>query len=44
MIAGWTPSRFRARWARIGAMIFKEVRQAVRDPGTVAMMRKSTRF
>ena len=29
----------RARsWARIGAMIFKEVRQAVRDPGTMAMM------
>ncbi len=29
----------RARsFARIGAMIFKEVRQAVRDPGTMAMM------
>ena len=38
MIAGWTLSRFRARWARIGAMIFKEVRQTARDPGTVAMM------
>lgn len=25
-------------WERIGAMVFKEVRQMVRDPGTVAMM------
>lgn len=25
-------------WERIGAMIFKEVRQMVRDPGTIAMM------
>lgn len=25
-------------WQRIGAMVFKEVRQMVRDPGTVAMM------
>ena len=31
-------ARTSARWARIGAMIFKEVRQAARDPGTVAMM------
>ena len=38
MSNGWTLGRFRARWARIGAMIFKEVRQATRDPGTMAMM------
>jgi ABC-2 type transport system permease protein len=25
-------------WQRIGAMVFKEVRQMVRDPGTIAMM------
>lgn len=25
-------------WERIGAMVFKEVRQMVRDPGTIAMM------
>ncbi len=25
-------------WQRIGAMVFKEMRQAMRDPGTVAMM------
>lgn len=25
-------------WERIGAMVFKEMRQAIRDPGTVAMM------
>ena len=31
-------AKFAARWARIGAMIFKEVRQAARDPGTMAMM------
>ena len=30
--------KFASRWARIGAMIFKEVRQASRDPGTMAMM------
>jgi len=25
-------------WERIGAMVFKEVRQMIRDPGTIAMM------
>ena len=25
-------------WERIGAMVFKEVRQMLRDPGTIAMM------
>ena len=38
MNKGWTLDRFRARWSRIGAMIFKEVRQSARDPGTMAMM------
>ncbi len=31
-------SRFAMTVARIRAMIFKEIRQAIRDPGTVAMM------
>ena len=25
-------------WERIGAMVFKEVRQMARDPSTIAMM------
>lgn len=25
-------------WERIGAMVFKEMRQMIRDPGTIAMM------
>lgn len=37
MIRHWL-TRYRARWARIGAMIFKEVRQAARDPGTMALL------
>lgn len=37
MIARWL-TRHRARWARIGAMVFKEARQAARDPGTMALL------